>query len=77
MQNVALKMNISFTHLKQVEEGLKLPVDDYFLELCNLLSVDIVQAWDLFKQAKLKYWNQRVEREYFRMFMAYKAKVKK
>jgi len=77
LQLVAMKMNIKFNHLKLVEMGEKIPLDDYLVDLCNLLHVDIIQAWDLFKDAKLKYWNKRFERENVRMFMAYKMAQKK
>jgi hypothetical protein len=61
---VALRLDIRPSLLILIEKGDKYPTPDFFVDLCKLLEVDLQKAWGLLKQERMKFYEQRLSREY-------------
>jgi hypothetical protein len=61
---VALRLDIRPSLLILIEKGEKYPTSEYFVDLCKLLDVDIQKAWGLLKLERIKFYEQRLNREY-------------
>jgi transcriptional regulator with XRE-family HTH domain len=61
---VALRVDIAPSVLILIEKGEKYPTPEYFLDLCKLLGADQEKAWKLLRDEKLKFYEQRLSREY-------------
>jgi len=61
---VALRVDILPSVLILIEKGEKYPAPEYFLDLCKLLGADQEKAWKLLREEKMKFYEQRLMREY-------------
>lgn len=61
---VALRVDIRPSLLILIEKGDKHPTPDFFIDLCKLLEVDLQEAWKLLKAERMKFYEQRLRREY-------------
>lgn len=61
---VALRVGINPSLLILIENGEKHPTPDFFADLCKVLELDIPQAWSLLKAERVKFYEQRLTREY-------------
>ena len=71
---VALRVGITPSFLILIEKGDKFPTPDYFADLCKLLDVDLAKAWKLLHDERMKFYEQRLNREFNHICGAFREK---